>query len=243
VEVVLKIDKSAYMFWGDGSIHKVNFTEIALNSEIMADLVKNARFIVKNAFKVRDYSISLSIKSSHIMMTCELKKVQLNTTFSLQENKLVPEFQPNTQFLRLNAAWPVPTNMKLYFSVMTNHSSRDRNIQRAYLFATNPNNPGFWALPLPNYYEDGRMCLGRHINDLFFSTTYEVMDKALDAMENAVWNIDLANEHIFANSKKLFKFNPENQLAIAVPLSPDWTTYCKRINQTYMEDAYAAYVP
>jgi hypothetical protein len=192
-------------------------------------------------FALEDKLVRLASRfDGSLILGVVLDHIRLDTNFSLFEDIaggkfLSPVFRGNRNTVHTTCLWKPPDTMEIHFAV---HMSLVGDITwqmiDSLLFARPINRPGFFKLPLPNTFGDGRMCLGNGPNRINGDTAQEVLTKAHTMFESGVWNTDLIDEINLENTRKLFQFDPSNFLPIPPP--EEWEQCCRRVSSTTMED-------
>ena len=222
---------------GQPAVHRATLQgRVAGFDAIATQYVNNKPIAVPMAFQVDDLWIKASVLRNRIILSAQLPGLTLNTKFILQGGKLLPKFDGAPNAIQATPFWKAPANMKLYFAV---HVMLDEGYYRAvnpYLWALHGTVAGHWRLPLPNVYDEMRVCLG----DPFF----EIRHKDLPSMwkacygrfVNSSWNADLlANKMALAQA--MFQFSPLDNSSIDT--GPGWNAWCARASNTVVEEALA----
>lgn len=136
---------------------------------IMQVLAENARLAPIRLPAILP-NVDVFVKGRYFIFCKELRELRFTTAFALASPTVIsPRFADNNDTLRMSLPWVPPADMKLFMvgHVADRSSHGHYNI---YLLAVNVpdiTNPralkeckGLSLLPLPNQYDDGKMCLG-----------------------------------------------------------------------------------
>ncbi len=211
-----------------------------------------AAFDVNNNLGLKP--VGLSVKKEYTIACCRITKVKLDTYFVLVPTEgPVPAFftpcfaqspeamgLPRQESVRLNLSWQIPNDMVMFFAAKMNFNGSGWKPSIPLFFgrAVNPRNQeeqGFFRLPLPNQYGDGKMCLGdaeRHIADPSLQGAFQ---KELDLFCNSTWNTDAAP--IIANTRAVFQFNASD-MTQRNGVGPNWwLRNCTKGNHIHYAEA------
>lgn len=214
----------------DGFV-EVNFSTkfIGPQSVMLEPLVANVPMIAKNIMP----DIHMAISGRTLCLVKRLTKIRMATFFRPQTDvndhvTIVPVFIAPGAEMALN--WNTPNDMSLFFvsSWPTGDGTINELFPTCYLVAKGMDRRTY-LLPLPNLFEDGRVCMGTVQRDWVKSNIFDTFKKALEIFDAAPWNADLMVDIRWQNSKKLFRFSPEG-----VQEAPEsaWTTLSKMTNNT-----------
>jgi hypothetical protein len=84
-----------------------------------------------------------------------------------------------------------------------------------------------YLLPIPNLYEDGRVCLGReNINWAALGGIMPQMNRATEILQQTSWNTDLLRD-CSKQTQAIFRFDPDGK---QLPVEGTWIDHCRIIN-------------
>lgn len=200
---------------------------VANPERILADASSSQSFKVKKAFQASGLDVDLSIKRNQTLAYCTLKKLPLATRFAVQNGHYVPVFVGNdSATFMLNISWVPPTDMRIKFGfdIALDEDNRLR-VNQAFLFATSTARQGYFKLPLPNLYDDGKICIGEAGLNARGDTIQELFEKQLRLLEVSTWNNDLISGADYAS--RVFQFTLDNCQTIQLP----WVDYCRLVSR------------
>ena len=156
-------------------------------------------------------------------------------TFAKQEGEvLYPTFTILSGDVERSMRWTAPEGMRLFMAVKASPDEEARKWRHieSYFFAKSDaaDRAGFYRIPLPNLYADGRICLGRNY-DGSAANLIGVLKKSLAQLNESSWNTDLIP--VMDRCRELFRFNPSTLQSLP-PVGP-WENSCTRINRVEME--------
>lgn len=168
------------------------------------------------------------------MAAFRLPELNFYTSWEQQGNKLVPTFQEGATDIdpaSLGALHcPIPNNVELWYCVECLTTSKN-----AYLFVLIPQEePGEYRwrlLPVPNQFNDGRLCQGTH-DDLDGNKPFASANAALQAWMTSKWNTDLFSRMPGKPERfrALFQWDTDGKL-VEQPLSV-WRDNCNVAGNT-----------
>lgn len=146
-----------------------------------------------------------------------------------------PVFIPTPDSLPMVRVWTPPENMQLFLGFICEPPAGANalwKLKDTYLFATSPTYTGTWRLPLPNVYEDSRVCMGPTA-PTFNNTLQGLVEAARAHFDEASWNTDLLHNQA-NNASRLFRLNTNPHTP---PLSATlyWDNLCSRVNHQALE--------
>lgn len=189
-----------------------------------------------NAFMTKDWGMTHIAQGGdgHVYLTTEIKRIPLRAPFKLSgkegEQFLIPVFDSKTEET-LSLEWKELAGMTLLFLQMCKVEPsasvpRTWTSVKAWLFAADNNNRHF-KLPLPNIYDDCRVCEGDW--QRYASSAQESVTRALAQFEKSEWNADLWRDP--AASQKMFRFMPKKEgFDQMPPQASDWTQLCVKVS-------------
>lgn len=195
---------------------------------------KKPRFL-KKAFAAADHVWDIALRPTYCVVSTTLKVLPLSTFFSVnpEGTVMVPEFTKNVNFLDRTMEWQPPDNCKLKLAFVAKEKSGHFYAEQQVLFAINQE-PGFWKLPLPNHYGDGKLCLGETICRVLEPTVQELTEKFFAIFKSSRWNNDQMPR--MDNAKALFRFNTASGETLLVAGGYGFHNYCQRVNNVVMSE-------
>ena len=130
--------------------------------------------------------------------------------------------------------WTAPNNMRVFLAVKARKNAAGKvwSVVEPYLFckAASAVPAGFYKLPLPNIYPDGRLCLGNGWTGNS-PTLIGVLKNCLRQLNESSWNTDLPSP--VEQTRQLFRFHPTT--LDSLPGETEWWNACKRVNRVEYE--------
>lgn len=181
--------------------------------------------------------IGLALRKDYCIVWQRLKRLTIKTYYNIVSTAsgpyMNPEFASSREYVERTCVWYAPSNMHLYFAVpQLSDGLGSWLTECAMLFAFCEGQTGFWKLPLPNTYVDGKICLGRSWPEGVARTALENYRDAFRRFDENPWNTDLPADQ--AQTRQLFRFNPLDNSQMAV--RGDWHVCCVRFNHPYMAE-------
>jgi hypothetical protein len=149
--------------------------------------------------------------------TARLSKITLRCPWRMHEGALVPVFNSQTDPI-MAIDWHPP--FAVWMTVI--ERANNHTFANAYLYSCY--GAQFYRLPLPNTFEDGKLCLGRQENPAMGSSM-QLLQRVTDNFASTPWNADLWNET--EKTFQLFRFNPVGEKMVAAPLTVSWLSLCQ----------------
>ncbi len=207
---------------------------------LISQYANNKAIGIPNAYQVDGLEIKLSVLRTHSVLSAIIPGLQMNTKFILSDGKLLPKFDGHASAVPASLFWKAPANMNLFFAVQTRHNEHADNHYWAinpFLWAMVKGEKNYWRLPLPNVYDESRVCLGDLFFDIKSKSLPELWKLCYQRFVHSTWNADLlANKLLHAQA--MFQFSPlENSPSLECPL--DWTKWCARCSHSVHEEALA----
>lgn len=181
--------------------------------------------------------VGLSLASR--IMTLRIQTFFAPMTGTDEKVVMVPVFvKGSSRAVDIGMDWNVPETMKLFFVSRWNFPGGPVETVTGvmpifYLIAVEypgpQNQQKTYTLPLPNVYDEGKVCMGSAVLETFDlrKSIFEQQEYALTEFMKSRWNSDLMNEHRSQNSKRMFRFDPKGK---CLPPDAVWTTLCKPVN-------------
>jgi hypothetical protein len=235
--------KQTYEITSRGFIRHTHTEEwIGEETEMVKRLTMRAPIGVANVMSGKH----MSVNQVGLALASRLLKLPLYTFFAPMTGTdekvvMVPVFiQSNNRCAEMTMEWNVPETMRLYFLSRWVFPAGDAIIHSLvgimplfYLAAVDVTQQRVHSLPLPNVYEDGKICMGDSLGEFNLSKDiFTQHDFCFNAFLKSRWNADLLHDRSAQNSKRLFRFDSKGK-----PMPPEmaWTTLCPVVNH----DAYS----
>lgn len=187
------------------------------------------RRLVRSAFTFEGKPVDVAVGRTPLCCT-RLDRVVINTQFAQVGEFMVPVFAPSGLLMTLE--WPVPADMELRFASVCEQAGGHWKMGECYLFARKTGRPGFLRLPLPNLFDDGRVCMGDLVvGTVRGETVSECFAAAALSFRTTRWNSDIAPDQ--GRTRALFRWRPDRS---PVPPPADWERYCYTVSRTEMEE-------
>jgi hypothetical protein len=230
--------QESYLVSPEG-VHKLNATFLGQLPDLGRIVAADARVTVKNivdlAIGGASYVVSVTTRHGKQFTATRLPFLNLRTQFKAQEDTLVPSFVSRDGTLTMTRTWAVPECMTLIFGTVSAppEGGTRHKVASTFLFATLADTPGFWRLPLPNVYNDARVCMGSITIEE--PTLLSAFTRALEHFHESPWNADLLTDQAGA-AERLFRF-PIDPEAPAFAPSPDHIKdTCTMVSHPYLEN-------
>ncbi len=197
------------------------------------------------AFEIDNKPVTLAMSQDNTLLGVPISGFKLRSHF-LAVNEpgdtkvLIPQFRSVTNSIDVSCTWEPPQGMHVLFAFkakqveMPAPSPKAWTLIEAYLFVKPEGPPGgFFRLPLPNVFADGRLCMGNGI--VFREPTLEKLaKKALAHINESPWGTDMMPDQ--AKMKKLFRFDVSTLKNL--PPVGNWVDACVRVSRVEMETLY-----
>ncbi len=218
---------------GDGTLieRRVHERILDVGQSVMDALTEEIKRGIRNIIHLPQLGMAhANVSTNHTLWSVAIDRISLNTKFRLIDDVLVPAFTAETD-IEIPLVWHAPKEMRLVFAVQTACCHDSIKIDGNWLFACDMDNRGY-RLPLPNLYDDCRICTGN------FQEHYESHHKALVAsleqFRKSQWNSDLMQN--LELSQRFFRFRPTNESFETLPIQAEnWTTLCKKVSTSVLE--------
>ncbi len=192
------------------------------------------------AFGIDRQPVAIAVSSQDTLIGTQLTQLKLNSHFGLFDGNLVPFWGGGGMSLPMTCTWVPPDDCQLYFGVKAKASAiaegavavRKWKLHEAYFFAKSASVGGFFKLPLPNLFNDGRICMGNSLGTAQHNATLEGLLKGLLAhLSESPWGTDMLPDAV--NSRRLFRFHPSTLTNVAI--EGEWHANCQRVNRIELE--------
>lgn len=183
--------------------------------------------------------VTLATSEANCLAGVSIKGFSLRTWAKEHNGLLVPTFQKEgRETMERTLAWTPPGTMKLFMIVKAKSDLVNKQwmLVESYLIAKAASAvpAGFFRLPLPNIYPDGRVCLGNDFKG-HSPTLLGVLKAAIRRLNESSWNTDMLPD--MDESWKLLRFN-STTLAAETP-EGNWWDACTRISRLEYDSLYS----
>lgn len=185
------------------------------------------------------------LANNYIFAAQRLPELPFNTDFELDSTKKVvwASFKAGAESVSMTVMWKTPPDMHLFLMGHGPLYEYDQKTWEFYVIAIceqpkkeNLTHRGVWLLPLPNQYEDGRMCFNVNLYNPKdkIAGWQDTFIRALELLSTARWIADpLFHEWKHVSAKKLFRW--ENKIGYK-QLEPSgdithWTKCCRQVSK------------
>lgn len=213
-------------YWiGEDGFHRsrITTTYIGPETKLLERLVKTVPKVFANL--IAGFIIAAS--DEVVSIAKPIEEIRLKTYFRPEtdaEGKvaLVPVWK-SEQAAELDFVWKPPGTMQLFF--VGAQLQKPPAETSFYLIAKHTNRLTY-LLPLPNVYDDGKICLPDESGTEDSQPLSVALDTALKSFQTSQWNIDLHHARDYAD-RKMFRFDPEGK---QLPIQGDWPELCEVVN-------------
>lgn len=165
-----------------------------------------------------------------------IKKLTLNTSFTLYGDVLSPDF--NSQGKLMSVPWtPRPDMFVVLGIVTTRKDSGDYVAGKHYLIAYDSGSR-VYRLPLSNLYDHLELCHGQSPG--VHPTELAAILDAVKRFRASQWNSDLFHSFQQENAPKMFRFKPTNDgFEQMLHTGDDWTKLCQKVSNSIIADNFS----
>jgi hypothetical protein len=210
-------------------------------AEIVRALAKTVPRVIKGVMSEDE---TLAVTASGLSVARRLRYLKMNTFFRptvdvSERVSLVPVWkQGKPAATQMNLVWTPPSTMGLYLVLYweVGTAGSINSVEPVpYLVAASVNKRTY-LLPIPNLYDDGKICLGR--DETSRAQTFRTLgglgaqlDAATKILQETTWNVDLLR-NVSGHTQDMFRFDADGK---QMPVPNDWTEHCTLINQSTYE--------
>lgn len=178
--------------------------------------------------------VTIAAGEANCLVMTGVKSFAINTFAKTEGDVTVPVFTNSGGAIVRTMRWTAPNNMRVFLAAKARKDMSEKiwSTVETYLFckAASAVPAGFYKLPLPNIYPDGRLCLGSGWKG-DAPTLIGVLKNCLRQLNESSWNTDLRADS--EQTKQLFRFHPAT--LDSLPGETDWWNACKRVNRVEYE--------
>ena len=139
------------------------------------------------------------------------------------DGKVSPDFRGTSVY---SVNWTPPEGFKVRFVVVASVSGERWEVGNCYLIGVSRTTPGWYRLPLPNTYDDGRVCMGGRVGAS--PTVAGAWLMAFSHWQSAPFNADLIDRVNAGHCKGLFSYTSSGaQVPCENPVA-----CCVKVNST-----------
>lgn len=176
--------------------------------------------------------VSVSVSQDGVSISKRLPTLELNTYFRPIKRgedlvALVPVFAaPGAE---MKFTWVPPDNMGLYFIGRWDTRATSQSLAfiepMFYLVAKDLRVGKTYLLPLPNLYDDAKICLGSGVRFKGVPALSQLQN-AITQLQTTSWNVDLLRD-VAQQTEGLFRYDANGK---QMPPVQAWTQLCKLVN-------------
>jgi hypothetical protein len=134
---------------------------------------------IPNVFKLHELKWNLYAQGEVVAAVSHISDIPINAEWAPNENGIVTLAPRGQQIATVRATMDVSTGTKPWLLVVYNRS----------LYLLKYTDTQVYAAPLPNFFDDGKMCVGN--NNVTAGTLQECVDSLMSTFLNASYNNDL----------------------------------------------------
>lgn len=203
--------------------------EVLLTDALWTALRNNQTTTVRNAFQVGPFSpVHLAISAAFTFATVPLPQLSLHTAIETDDKQIVPTFFKDGEE-RVTLQWDPPKDCRLFLmlhvSPLATVDGTSYVSRQQYLYAVDSDKATF-RLPLPNLYDDCRICSGMGAEGFHAPFISDLVVTAVSSIANSQWNSDLLKS--LETSQKFFRFSGTAEGFKTIPVR-NWQRLCATV--------------
>lgn len=218
--------KIEHIISDDGKVVRRTVTESALRitDDAFQTLVAGSPTKIKWVYNdPKTLCMDLTVKGPLTLAIAWLYQLKLKAPFRLVNNVLVPVFDSKVDPVMAIPFYPHAGCSMACITSCQWGGGGYQTVQVYFLMRDARLN--YWLPPMPNLYEDGRVCHGTFaFRDK--TSLLEICQQSIQMIEEADWNNHLHKP--VEKTQAFFRFTPKNDGFETVPC-PDWATHCTKI--------------
>lgn len=223
----------------DGSVYSLPFSRLSPKQvdEALRKVADSGYQKVVGAMKIDGEPVTLCVNANQVIAGVPLKRLNLLAKCQLIDGHMVPVFTGDEVFL-MNCVWTPPANCQMHFAMSLNKSGATWKISNVFLFcrAASGTPGGFFKLPLPNIYPDGRVCMGERFQMTCPENTIEgLLKHGIRHLAESPWGTDMMPQA--SKIRALFRFDPGT--LTSVEPATEWHTHCDRVSRVEMDALFS----
>lgn len=237
------LDQRFFLLTRQG-MKSLDFSRVVLEdlgscSDVLTNIADNIVRKEERLFKARGHVVDVSfLNNNSLYASVQLKKLRISCEYNHVDGNggaSVAHMYPSFVNRAGNAnaprnytlEWNIPAGIKAYivFHILGGRRVQNDNAttspgygaDNAWLVCQIDGEDGQFMLPLPNLYDDGRICFGAPF--VRKETIQECVENDLDSFYSTTWNSDLMTDEKKSKVKKLirFKTSDNSQLPPVLP--------------------------
>ncbi len=237
-------NETYYKINPDGRIYRRTNVEVEVNiaDEVLATLQSGVPTRVRAMFD--SLSKNPVVKSNvvfkgnnHAFVTSGLSELVIKAPFRMEGEYLMPYFNSKEDPI-MSIPWKNPADMWLYLCVSANYIPADPyrglwGFSQAYLFALGPipssgKPQPVYRLPLPNIYDDARICMGPGQSVAAQMTLHDLLKTTHQVLVASQWGVHFLKDKGLTD--QLFRFKPlKDGFETIPPANAQWWKVCEKI--------------
>lgn len=212
------------MIEADGTVCRrtTSTSEIVISDAAMSTLTTASISATPNLATAVGSRIHMVRQSNQLYFTAVLDRFFMRAPFKMFGDRLVPNFTGTDPVIEM--VWVPPEGCTLKMLIQP-----EVGLPRLYCswFLAFDERGNAWRLPLPNVYDDCRVCTGQPATA--YGTHLGMVADTLEKFRESRWNADLWSEP--EKTQALFQWIPHNDgFEQVFPKSDDWTNYSYKIS-------------
>jgi len=216
---------SEFYWIGEDGFHRTRITTTYIGPE--TKFLERLAKTVPKAFTNLMPGVIVAISEEVVSIAKPIEEIRLKTYFRPETDAdgkvaLVPVWKPQ-QAAELDFVWKPPGSMQLFF---VGARFEEPSAETGFYIIARYSNRLTYLLPLPNVYDDGKICLPDEVGPQDSQPLSVALDSALKSFQTSQWNIDLHHALNYAD-RKMFRFDPDGK---QLPIQGDWPQLCEVIN-------------
>lgn len=214
---------------------------------LLKQLAQEIPTFIPKMFMIPAGPVHFSFSSKMLTLAVLLPTIRLLTLWSVvrppdkrQKAYLIPVFQ-GADTLRLAPVWTPPSNMRVFFcNHMQANGSGVYLHTHAALVAIRTDDKDdrkCYKLPLPNMYENCKLCMGGtptqelQSPEMLKRPIADQMQAAVDSFNRSTWNGDLLSHNRIETVEAMFQFSAEDNVTQVNPMK-DWHLSLPAVSNT-----------
>ena len=191
-------------------------------------LAEQPPIILPHLFRFHDLSVGVAARPNQLRFFVELKQLVMRTHWVVTRDTppiLLPSWSSQNGSHQITHHWAPPPEVRLYFTagLILIDGYWAWEADHAYLLARVQGRTGAFKPPLPNIFDDGRICMGRDVpvpeRNSSTRPVFALVEDLLNHFYASTWNADLLNTipEREVVSRALFGYNLDNK---QLPIGP-----------------------
>lgn len=224
----------------DGNTYRATFTRLNQNTvdETLKKVAGGGFQKIAGAFTYDGNPVTICQNASLVVAGVDIKSLNINARCRMIGDAMVPVFVSNGDGVQLNCKWTPPEGCLLRVAISTKLDGLVRTIKEVFLFARSASSTpgGFFRLPLPNTFADGRMCMGNTFRFTVPSGTVEgLLAHAINHLNVSPWGTDMMPEE--SRLRAMFRFDPSTLNNL--PITGTWHELCQRCSRVELDAQFS----